>query len=557
MSASSALRLRPTRIRVSAISMALAVTLLLLMPAVQAGPSTLGPFEAQSAAFEGEIEMVGQGTLGWISVPNEGGPLVSRGDLPLMAHDSDTIPKPATNAILGLDVQAGRATVDHKVVRYIGLPSLPGAIASGDAKMMPTMEMRNPTMTLDAAESTYRMQVRSLTPGTGFDVALAAMGGTAHAVEGVVMDRCGVRGSSESSDECRDNQAEFATVTENGPLVHVKAASIGHIVEVSGDLVLEFTGVSITAEDEVGKTESLDGRSKTGPVQTDTGLSLPAESQAVVYETEYHYITIKLTNARLQFVVEDEKAFSSWVYEEVSVLPQGKTTFANATGDLNRDGVQFRYNNEDAVLEPGNFRIDMLAREQMLDLDVVPAGSDAPRTTGTFLLPKNTSTWLGGSLVAVGVAAMAVAAAILVRRRVAGLPHISGMEKALAEGRFSSAARMAKRILDKEPGMEDAAIGRAIALHKGGRSRLAVREVRKRFRDGREPTDGVLHYVMGLACIDLGRNEEAQEAMRQAVRRTPSLLGEVKAYFPSLFSEVKEAVKAATPVRSPHGDGYA
>ncbi|HET6398102.1 MAG TPA: hypothetical protein VFH47_00935, partial [Candidatus Thermoplasmatota archaeon] len=45
----------------------------------------------------------------------------------------------------------------------------------------------------------------------------------------------------------------------------------------------------------------------------------------------------------------------------------------------------------------------------------------------------------------------------------------------------------------------------------------------------RDPSDGSLHYVLGLALLDLGKDEEARQALSEAARRTPALAAEVHA----------------------------
>lgn len=125
------------------------------------------------------------------------------------------------------------------------------------------------------------------------------------------------------------------------------------------------------------------------------------------------------------------------------------------------------------------------------------------------------------------VAGLVTVALIAVALRTGrGTPQLAHMEDALEAGCFGRAARLAGRILRTDPARESAHLGRAIALSRTGRPERVVRDLKRFLRD-HEPSDGTLHYVLGLAYRDLGREAAAEEALSEAVQRTPALAQQV------------------------------
>jgi len=150
--------------------------------------------------------------------------------------------------------------------------------------------------------------------------------------------------------------------------------------------------------------------------------------------------------------------------------------------------------------------------------------------------------------VAAGLAALAILAWAALRR-FGPAPRMEDVEAELAAGRYLRAARDAGRILRRSPQLETALISRAIALTKAGRPQRVVREVQAHLAR-RAPSDGVLHYVLGVAQLDLGARPEAEAAFAQAVRRTPALAADVNSRLPSASS-------APNPSPGPLADGHA
>jgi hypothetical protein len=148
---------------------------------------------------------------------------------------------------------------------------------------------------------------------------------------------------------------------------------------------------------------------------------------------------------------------------------------------------------------------------------------------------------------AFAVLALGALATMLVVRRMGRAPLLADVERALEEGEYRRAASDAARILRRKPGEESALISRAIALSKSGRPRIVVREVTRHLGE-RRPSDGVLHYVLGLAYQDMGDAAKAERAFLEAVRLTPSLAAEISPRFPSL-----SRMDSPPPQPDPHG----
>lgn len=226
----------------------------------------------------------------------------------------------------------------------------------------------------------------------------------------------------------------------------------------------------------------------------------------------------------------------------------GAVGLAGATGSLLRtDGQQQQLTGATYRLEG---RYDLVANpaEQGLQLGVTGLDDRGQPLAPALTVPHqeaSTLAWLI-ALAAVALAAGTSVAVVLLRRQ----PTMADLEAGLETGHFRRVVRDAGRILRKRPGFEDAVISRSIALSKMGRNGRVVREVRAHFA-AREPSDGVLHYVLGLALKELGETAQAQEAWREAVRRTPGLLPQVAPLLP-------QASSTASPVPPlVDGNGYA
>ncbi len=152
--------------------------------------------------------------------------------------------------------------------------------------------------------------------------------------------------------------------------------------------------------------------------------------------------------------------------------------------------------------------------------------------------------WVGTTFTLVGAlsvtAAIAFGAYTLVANR---FKTMKDVEAAIAAKKYRSAARMAGRLLRRDPDNEDLAVARAVALSRAGANARVVREVSARI-ERRPPTDGVLHYVLGLAHLALDERDDAFIHLKEAAIMTPSL-------------ELDVARRIGRPPRPASSGGYA
>jgi tetratricopeptide (TPR) repeat protein len=214
----------------------------------------------------------------------------------------------------------------------------------------------------------------------------------------------------------------------------------------------------------------------------------------------------------------------------LTLQPSGPVDLTGATGQLTRGGRTVSLDDAEATLDAGN-TFTLAPSGERLDIKVRPA----PVQTRGFLaeVPAPASAALVGAGAA---AALLAAVAIGLLRNVLRRPELADVERAIEEGSFRKAAYLAARILARRPGDESVLLGRAIALTKSGRPEQAVREVDAHLR-GAPASDGSLHYVLGLAQLDLGRDAEGRAALREAVRLTPSLHTDVAPRLGSVASK--------------------
>jgi hypothetical protein len=234
------------------------------------------------------------------------------------------------------------------------------------------------------------------------------------------------------------------------------------------------------------------------------------------------FLRITVTDGTLQ--VAAPGGVLQWSGPAANTVADG-ITMQDATGSIQlADGQQQSLTGASYRLD-GRYDLKANPAEQGLQLAVT--GLDEQ---GQPLVPQSTAVrqvaspiyWAVVAAVA-GSAAVTAFVVLLLHRR----PTMADVESALEAGHFRRAARDAARLLRSRPGFEDAVISRAIALSKLGRNQRVVREIRAHFAT-REPSDGVLHYVLGLALRETGAAADAQAAWREALRRTPGLLPQVQ-----------------------------
>lgn len=319
--------------------------------------------------------------------------------------------------------------------------------------------------------------------------------------DGVFLSERGVHERGNGDTESPPGSDDFRDRARDGHYAIGRAWDQAHNATWRGNAVLEFRGLDLegTADGEPVRVSS--GPEGDGPVRSDVFVRMHLRGAVITMDAPMGAV------------------------EQTSWASLGSQAIGR-TGQLVvpmpvREGEAM-----ERLLVPAPYSVAITPTKDDLVLEFAPAPSEP--STAVFL-PDAVRDPLGiAGIVAFLLIAAVLAAVALRRRRVPGLADV---EAALERGDHEAAARHAKRITKDRPDFEGARIGHAIALAKTGRPEAAVR-VAEEFLALREPSDGVLYYVMGTALLDLGRRAEARVAFEAAVSRTPQLLEQVGAVAP-------------------------
>ncbi|HEX2065411.1 MAG TPA: hypothetical protein VHI93_01225 [Candidatus Thermoplasmatota archaeon] len=301
----------------------------------------------------------------------------------------------------------------------------------------------------------------------------------------------------------------WSTLDADAPHVLTEAAGAATL-RLRGTFTLELVGLDLRLTGR-GADQHLHSGTERAP--------LAPGAPGAVQEVRHSFLRLTVTNGTLDLALAGAQRLQ-WSG------PMAETTatavsLQGATGSLLlANGQQQRLAGASASVE-GPHRLKANPTQEGLQVAVAPADGH-----GQPLAPAASTVRLQAPLAwgaAVSLAAVAALLALGLRRRA---PSLADIETKLEGGRFRGAARDAGRLLRRRPDLEDAVLGRAIALAKMGRNRRVVREVQAHLAV-REPTDGALHYVLGLALQGIGRMEEARAAWAEALRRTPDLRAQV------------------------------
>ena len=321
---------------------------------------------------------------------------------------------------------------------------------------------------------------------------------------------------------------DFWSVLIDQPLVVNTDEGADQDLTFTGDLVLEVLGVTLEAVGRGGDGATLES----GEWMT--------EAAAGVQEMRRAFTRIYLTDATLRLMVQGGSPDLYFAAPDVASEQAGESILLGFSGQLFRDGQDQQLSGDRVLLPPGH-TLGLHAGPDRLGVDVEPTAVAAG------LAPAGATD--GRTWVAVAaVLALAVAVGIGLARRLAGPADLRSIEAAIEAQRFGRAARIARRVLRISPGLEDAMLGRAIALSKAGRAGAAISELHAHLAR-RPASDGSLHYVLGLAFLDVGRFDDARAALDEAVRLTPALAGDVAAR----LSPSPVASSQVPSVREVHG----
>jgi hypothetical protein len=323
----------------------------------------------------------------------------------------------------------------------------------------------------------------------------------------------------------------FAHVDPKATLVVQDRLAPGFSFTVKGDFIVELRGLTVTAQD-ARTNVTLDSGVWHEPL-----AGTPAATQAAAYHEREAFLRIFLSGATLEFANEGGAPAVGLAAAQASTHAEGAVTFTSAKGHISASG-------QDAVLDgqryvlPGPSIVD--ARPSGGDLALAVSQPAHLGTRGTIAsVPAPASAALIGTG---AILALATAVGIGLLRRVLGLPALADVETAIEEADYRKAARLAGRILTRLPGSEDALLGRAIALSKSGEPQRVVDELSAHLA-ARPASDGSLHYVLGLAQLEVGHDDAGKASLREAVRLTPSLHAEVAPRLGKAFSVAPTTTK--------------
>ncbi len=366
-------------------------------------------------------------------------------------------------------------------------------------------------MRLVAFRGLYRLNAFSSGP---MGLHAEASRGVAAAKEDLKLSQTGLSAGDGSGADCPDarpDAARFCAIERAGSqILHASAANRASAILRAPDMVLELSGLDL----QVDAARSL-------VLQSGHFAEEVAPVSGTVHRDHEVFLRLYLTDAVVTVATDGPSGALLWAAGDLASQHDGPVAFASATGVLATANGQVRLDHERFVAPAGAHLILRPADASTFSAELETPPAPAP--SGLVAIPVLAAGPAG--LVFALAAFVAGLAWFALRGRGASL---DAMEAAIAAGENRRAARVAAAILRRLPGHEDARLGRAIALTRAGSPGRAAREVERHLRRA-EPTDGSLHYVMGLALLDKGRDEEGRAALREAVRRTPELEADVRA----------------------------
>jgi hypothetical protein len=397
-------------------------------------------------------------------------------------------------------------TIEQDQVTVEELPAFNAATTPQEPQPVEESTAAQATLRLAGWQPAYEVHVFALEGSLEFEA--AAGNQVLEPSPQVVMEHRVFAGATKSSEAQGLDSYTFARREFAGPLAVHRGANDRSELTVRGDLVVEIHGLTLDVASLEGATTLASGRHYEAIAE-----GVPAERASRVRDT---FLRLFLDDAELTFAADGGSPRFEWASVSSTLEPSGPVTFYHSYGAIG-----------DAVLQDDRFVLDaghVLAITPQMEGLAVDVHDPDLGTRGTIAqLPAPASAALvgGGAILA-----LVTAIGLGLLRRVLHPPVLADVEASIEGGQFRRAARQAARILARRPGDENALLARAIALSKRGQQDMAVVEVGRHLAQ-RPVTDGSLHYVLGLAQMDLGQVEAGRASLREAVRLTPSLVAEV------------------------------
>lgn len=450
--------------------------LLMVMPGIAAQGVDVLPQQADSMEHRGILLQ-------------EGGLEVFRAS----AADATSAPAIAISAssFHALLFQKNQASVSNQKVNY-GLGTEPEPIGTEDSPL------RNATLRVLGGQPAIDVRVVSTGDGASLQGQLRGRT-TLTALADAQLESSGEIGRLEPGSQnsyTDERQGAFLSRTMDHPVALSQTHGPTTHGVVRGDFIVEVLGIDLLLE-----AEGADGRVLHSGVDRHT-----FSGQQTATETVW-FLRMFIQDGTLEF--RSTHTTVQWAMRAINVT--GDSGPLMLQGTQGPQDVRFPSGYVGTLTPNEHSRLRLTLRES----------SNPMMPTAAFWAPPT-----GFNPVPIAAALLAVALVTLTVRTLRTAPPLAHMESALEAGAFSRAARLAGRILRTDPKRESAHLGRAIALSRSGRPERVVRDLEP-FLQGNEPTDGTLHYVLGLAYQDLGKEKDAARALSEAVRRTPALAQQI------------------------------
>lgn len=449
----------------------------------------------------------------------------------------DPAAPPGTSSVIGLEIKAGHVDALMVEQRIILLAGDQGEVVDPrEAEPAPKRTVLDHAKGhLVAQQAQYQLHLLPAAPDGTISFVGRSDAGRYEALDSLAIGpgRFGEAQAVDPSEPRDPADPEFWRLVRDSPVLVNTDESGQQDLTFTGDLVLEAVGLTIEASDD-DESASLES----GMWTTDT---VPG----AVQEQRRALLRMYLTDATVRISVQGGAPGLQFAGPVVVSEQEGESTLLGVTGTLMRDGEPSTFSDDRVLLPAGNtLALADAAPGGRFTLGITPTATAPATVAGGALAESVRSAWIA----LVAVLALAVAVGLGLLRHATQPVDLAAVEAAIEAQRYGRAARLAKRILRARPGLEDAVLGRAIALSKAGRAGAAISELHDHLRT-RGATDGSLHYVLGLAFLDVGRMEDGRAALQQAVRLTPALASDVAARLgPQRSSTVQ-----STSLREVHG----
>lgn len=454
-------------------------------------------------------------------------------------------------ALLSIDIQAGRLESLQIERRFIVGPEAGSFDVPNHGEVaVPTVPIEDPRFdpnapparhvldrghaTLVAQQEHFQVHVIPSDPGSVLGFTARTDAGQFEQYPAVFMDA----GRFEEPDALDVDERltyapEFWSVRIDEPVVvHDDQASRSQALFM-GDMVLEIVGGTFEARDREKQVTLESGEWTTSVGGEDAPRGVDEQRRVL--------LRMFLQDAHVRIGYQGGATEAYWASRATASEVDGVATLDGASGEVSSsDGLQLL--DDDRYQVPPGTVLTLAPSAPAMTVGMQPAATTGATAGG---LDNGHGTALVGVVAAL---ALLAAIAIGVLQRARGAPELRDVELALEAERYGRAARIAKRILRVRPGLEDAVLGRAIALSKAGRAGAAISEIHEHLA-ARGASDGSLHYVLGLSFLDVGREAEAGIALSEAVRRTPALRADVVAR----LGQDASPDHAPTTLREVHG----